>query len=255
MDGEKIINKFFTYLKRNGLLKTIIRTFSWMGFYFKKKSILNKSENRQEIFSNIYSKNFWGSKESYSGKGSEILQTSLIRNELPKIFLEHGCSSILDAPCGDFFWMKNVIQYSNIKYIGCDIVKELIDHNQKKFGNKNIVFKHLDICSSDLPNADIMICRDCLIHLSYKDIKNFIKNFLNSEIPLLLLTNHKNYNKKFKNKDIQTGDFRFIDIFREPFGFPEEVIYRFDDYVEPGTPKEMCLFTKEQIKQASINET
>jgi len=94
-----------------------------------------------------------------------------------------------------------------------------------------------------------MICRDCLFHFSYQDIFQFFKNFLSSKIDYLLLTSHLNDKPKFKNEDIVTGDFRFIDFFSKPFNFDKNYLFTFDDReTENQNFKQMYLFSKSQIK-------
>ena len=59
--------------------------------------------NDKKIFSIIYKNNYWSSKISKSGPGSDLRNTRKIRNELPKIIKKFKINSIFDAPCGDFF--------------------------------------------------------------------------------------------------------------------------------------------------------
>ncbi len=68
---------------------------------FLKDSLRNK-------FSNIYSKNLFHGIESQSGEGSGLTQTKIIRMEIPSILKELHIKTLLDAPCGDFFWMQQI---------------------------------------------------------------------------------------------------------------------------------------------------
>ena len=43
-------------------------------------------------------------------------QTLVILDELPKIIRKYKISSILDLPCGDFYWMKE-FDFKEINYI------------------------------------------------------------------------------------------------------------------------------------------
>lgn len=45
-------------------------------------------ENLKQIFNNIFKINYWKSKESISGPGSEKIQTITLRKELPELFLK-----------------------------------------------------------------------------------------------------------------------------------------------------------------------
>src|SRR5262249_48072014 len=46
--------------------------------------------------------------ESVCGPGSSLSQTDEIRRMLPLLISETGTRSFLDAPCGDFNWMRHV---------------------------------------------------------------------------------------------------------------------------------------------------
>jgi hypothetical protein len=79
-------------------------------------------------FTEIYNNNGWCSPESRSGNGSELKNTIKLRSELPYLFVKYNIKSILDIPCGDFNWMKEV-DLTNIEYKGADIVESLINLN------------------------------------------------------------------------------------------------------------------------------
>jgi len=172
--------------------------------------------DRQTKFIKIYRKNLFQGSESISGPGSSLEQTQVIRDELPHLITAYNIKTLLDAPCGDFHWMKEV-QLDLERYIGIDIVPELIRDNQKKFGNKNRKFIVMDIVKERLPAFDIIMCRDCFIHLSNKDISSAIRNIAQSGIKYLLTTT---FTEIKENRDIVTGRLRFINLQKHPFDFP-----------------------------------
>ena len=79
-------------------------------------------QNLDERFSYIYEKNHWQSRESRSGEGSEIAYTENLRNKLTEIIEYYGIQNVVDAPCGDYNWMKKLRKTSHFSYIGIDIV-------------------------------------------------------------------------------------------------------------------------------------
>lgn len=170
-------------------------------------------------FSTIFNKNIWGSNESISGEGSIFEKTTTIREEIPIALQEIQAKSLLDIPCGDFNWLKHTTL--NIEsYIGGDIVPELIAKNKKKYENNNRTFTVIDITQSDLPEVDIILCRDCLVHLSYKDIFKAISNFKKSKSKYLLSTT---FTSRRKNRNIFTGGWRPINLQLPPFNFPKAI--------------------------------
>jgi hypothetical protein len=208
---------------------------------------LFKFKSNKKKFTSIWKTNYWNDSESLSGPGSNLSYTENIRKELPILFNKFEIKSIFDAPCGDFFWMKKVIYDSDIQYLGGDIVNELVFLNNQRFSSDNISFIEFDITIDKYPECDLWICRDVFFHLSNKDIFLALEKFSNSNIKYILTTTHfPSYS--WKNSDINTGSFRLIDIFQKPFSFPSNnVLYRFDDYTEPHPPREMCLFSRNEI--------
>ena len=197
---------------------------------FSGKARKKKLEDRllslptpQERFDFIYKNRFWTSKESVSGTGSTLEATASIRYHLPIIFEKFQIKTFLDAPCGDFHWMRGVLkQHRHIQYIGGDIVEELIRKNNQRYSNDNISFSTLDITSDPLPDADLMLVRDCLFHLSYADINLFLENLSKSNISYILTTSHR---EGVKNRDIVTGSYRDIHLFSDPFNWPQDSLY------------------------------
>ena len=136
------------------------------------------------IFYQKYIQNSWKSKESVSGTGSELEITKVLREGLKTLVDKYNIKSMLDAPCGDFNWMKE-FDLSNIEYIGGDIIYQLIEENKNKY---DLDFRVLDVTSDILPEVDLILVRDCLVHLSNENIFNFLTNLKNSKIKYLLVT-------------------------------------------------------------------
>jgi len=168
-----------------------------------------------EIFHNKYKNNLWNSEESVSGEGSELENTKHLRQKLQQLLQKYDVRSILDAPCGDLNWMKE-IDLSNIKYIGADIVPDLIKRNKEKF---NFDFRIIDVTKDELPKVDLIINRDCLVHLSNENIGKFISNVKESGSKYLLTTSFI----PGENSDIPNGDWRPINLEIEPFNLTNPI--------------------------------
>jgi len=118
---------------------------------------------------------------------------------------------------GDFNWMNRVKLEGTI-YIGGDIVNELIEKNKVTYEAKtNIRFEVIDIIKGELPKADLLICRDCLVHLSYKEIFQALSNIKKSKSTYLLATTFTNHPI---NYNITSGDWRTLNLEKAPFNFP-----------------------------------
>jgi len=175
--------------------------------------------HRQGVFQRIYDKNLWGDSESVSGRGSGTAATDAIRRELPLLFERYGIRSLLDAPCGDFHWMKHVVDALD-HYAGVDIVPDLIDRNTRLYGTDRISFVCADIAADRLPTADAVLCRDCFIHLPTRLIRAALANFRAAGIRYLLLTNDSDADVYH---DIPIGSFRRVNFTAPPFSFPDPV--------------------------------
>lgn len=180
-----------------------------MWSYFKKST--------KNVFESIYTNNGFKGKDSISGPGSDIEQTKVIRTYIPRLISKLYVKNILDIPCGDFYWMK-LVDLSPSNYIGGDIVKDLIKNNNQIYGKEKIKFSVIDLLKDPLPHSELLICRDCLVHLSYKDIQKAINNIKNSSIEYLLTTT---FSERKENSDIQTGQWRPLNLRLYPFNFPE----------------------------------
>src|SRR4051794_26488349 len=123
---------------------------------------------RASVFQRIFEENRWGNNESVSGEGSNLERTAVIRSQLPALLKRHGVKSMLDAPCGDFFWMQ-AVPLADIKYIGIDIVQAIVDRNVDLYARPHREFLVGDLVQDVLPAADLILCRDCLVHLTYEE--------------------------------------------------------------------------------------
>jgi len=175
-----------------------------------------KSKDPERVFTEIYRSNIWGGKDSVSGKGSDIHQTRIVVGELPGVFTEFGISTMLDIPCGDFHWMKNV-ELSGVDYTGADIVNDLIEKNTKQYGREGLRFRRLNLLKDKLPKVDLVFCRDCLVHLSFADIYRALENLCSSQSGYILTTT---FTEKTDNRDIATGQWRVLNLERAPFMLP-----------------------------------
>ena len=175
--------------------------------------------NMKEIFTEIYEKGHWQvhDKESVSGSGSTLQATINTRKGIVDILKKYSIKSILDIACGDFNWFKE-IDLGDIKYIGGDIVETLIESN-KKYETDLITFEVLDITKSDLPEADLLICRDVFVHLSIEDIELALKN-IRGKYKYVLTTNFPTVEN---NREVETGKWRILNVALSPFNFPKAI--------------------------------
>jgi len=187
--------------------------------YQNLRRSLTPGPSLEAVFSAIYHNNTWKNSESVSGRGSTLQRTEVIMRSLPPLLRELGTRTLLDAACGDFNWMQHVA-LEDIKYIGVDIVPEMIESNRLRYENAQREFLTRDVSKNSLPQADVILCRDCLIHLSFERINRTISNFKKSGAKYLLCTTHTTINQ---NIDCPDGGWRSINLQIGPFNFPTPI--------------------------------
>jgi len=184
--------------------------------HFEKQSDLGARASTDAIFRDIYRRNHWSGPESRSGLGAGPDQTAVLSTALPDLLRRLGVGVLLDLPCGDYGWMGR-IELPVARYIGADLLPELIEPLQARFGDARHSFRVLDLTRDALPEADLILCRDCLVHLSFSDIRRALGSVLRAGIPWLLTTT---FPRCEVNEEIVTGDWRPLDLERPPFELP-----------------------------------
>jgi hypothetical protein len=173
-------------------------------------------------FDIIFENNGFLGTESVSGEGSSLFQTRIIREELPKLLKELGVRNFLDVPCGDWNWMRRV-DLADIEYTGGDIVQAIIDRNNEIHGNENRRFECLNIITGPLPRADLIFCRDCLVHLHFSDGLAALEQFRKSGAKWLLTTT---FTDRDGNEDLYEGGvWRPLNLEKAPYNLPKAERY------------------------------
>lgn len=234
-------------------MSKLIAFYKWLHYwmrYLYVSTVMRLNPTRY-IFTAIFDSNAWNSDESVSGPGSELRQTSTLTQELPELLQKYQIKSILDIPCGDFNWM-NTIDLSGIRYIGADIVKPLIKKNQHTYQQAGVAFQHLNLIEDALPECDLILCRDCLVHFSLQDTISALENICASNATWLLTTH---FPSKEENINIITGDWRPLNFLVEPFYFPSAELMIHENCTEAEglfRDKTLALWRIADIKQALV---
>lgn len=200
----------------------------------------------KELFTKIYKGNLWNGVESCSGVGSDKKAVAYVKVGIARVIAATACKTILDCACGDFNWMQDLVkEFPHIKYTGVDVVEEMIAENKKKYSAKNVEFKCMDITTDPLPKADLVICRDCLVHLSFQDIENFLSNFLRSGSSFLLTTSFGDR----KNVEVPNNQTRWrtVSLQKPPFNLPAPMMSFNEKADEPYCDKSLYLYRREQL--------
>lgn len=135
----------------------------------------------------------------------------------PENLLKAGIWSRFPHLCrGPVRWMQHV-NLVGIDDLGGDIVPELIKANQRVQSRPGVSFQVVDLIKGPVPKADVVLVRDCLVHLSYEHIAAALANIAQSGSTWLLTTT---FPDTPANEDIATGEWRAIDLTKAPFALP-----------------------------------
>jgi len=173
------------------------------------------------VFDAFYHLNVWRNAESRSGPGSTVANTHVIRSALPSLTEQYRIRTLLDIPCGDFNWIKEVLLDLEW-YIGADISAGLIDSNNRHYRSTVRSFMKLDVTRDPLPQADLVLCRDCLVHLPQEQVWEALENIVRCGSRYLLMTSFplvpRNRNLAF------AGLWRPLNLQAAPFGLPQPLL-------------------------------
>jgi len=133
-----------------------------------------------------------------------------------------------------------------VTYIGGDMVQPLVERNQSIYEGPGRRFIKIDIVHDILPTVDLWLCRDCLFHLSNRDIFLVIGNFFRSEIRYLLTSTHSACTE---NKDIRTGSFRLLNLQLPPFSFCKPITM-IEDWIEGFPVRHLALWDRETLRSS-----
>jgi SAM-dependent methyltransferase len=202
-----------------------------------------ESDMRRRTFQDVYERNLWGSDSGskfFSGIGSRGAALQVYVQQMADLLRGHSVElgrplSIVDLGCGDFQVGRALLEeLPGLEYVGCDIVPELIAHNNAAYATDKVGFRQLDLVSDPLPDGDVCLVRQVLQHLSNADITAFLKRadyrwiYLTEGHPAIR-TGTVNPDKLAGHEvrfDWRTGRGRGVELDRPPFNLATQEMFR-----------------------------
>ncbi len=179
----------------------------------------------EQVFTHIYANNIWGDTESVSGAGSSLEVTKVLREKLPGLLKDLQIRTVLDIPCGDYYWLSQT-KLEVESYLGADIVVPLIEANQTRYRNvtpgRSVAFRQMNLMTDTLPRHDLILCRDCLVHFSNDDVCRALHQIKRSGSTYLLTTNYPP--PRVNDREIRTGEWRPLNLQSPPFNLPKPLL-------------------------------
>jgi hypothetical protein len=138
--------------------------------------------------------------------------------------------------------MSLLVSDTGVEYQGGDISLAMVAHVWRWYPNLNVQVH--DATSDPFPKVDLLFVRDVTIHLNNADKRKLLQNWLDSDIPWILITHSKHIEN---NNDFAYGDeFPLGEVNWElpPWNLPppKEILW---EYEEGG--RSMSLWSRKQI--------
>ncbi len=144
-----------------------------------------------ESFDAIYSKGLWGRKGGGSGRGSELSNILPACIALARFIDDRNIERIVDLSCGAMAWWPTVISLArtDIQFVGADVSAVVIEKNTERLKSyRNMTFVNADALTWDIPECDLLVCRETLNHLPMGDALAIAKRMLGAACRFAALT-------------------------------------------------------------------
>jgi hypothetical protein len=132
-------------------------------------------------------------------------------------------------------------------YIGLDVVDTVIKRNITQFERPGRAFVLADATVDELPEADIVLCREILFHLSFDDMRKLLLNILSKDRRYFIATSDR---QTLFNSDIPTGDYRLLNLEARPLRFPPPIRLIEDSAVSPR--RIVGVWDMDHLKKADL---
>lgn len=157
---------------------------------------MSSSENK---FDRIYREQTWSGNDDavpLSGPGSKVESSLPVIEFINRAVEQEKIESVLDLGCGDLTYISTVehITSGAVSYTGIDISNFILRENSEKYPWFN--GDSMDITEPRIFEADLIIIKDLLFHLTNKQIEALFENLTNSRFKYCLVTTMKNMSNR-----------------------------------------------------------
>jgi hypothetical protein len=206
----------------------------------------NDRSSHAQVFADIYAQDLWRrGGESSSGPGSRREHTQRLRSELPRLLSRLGIRHLLDSGCGDYNWMRETELGVDL-YTGVDVVFDVLLANRLRYGGPRTRFLLRDLTRDPLPRANLVLCRDVLIHFPDEDLITALRAIIASGSRYLLAST---FIGREKNDPIALGDWRPVNLQLPPLCLPAPVDALIETPPETGyDDKRLALWDLRELR-------
>lgn len=216
---------------KNALPRSLVRELQYWQHRLRRGRVARHGAGA--AFTEVYASKAWGDDGSdfYSGEGTT--ETEVTRPYLDYLIAEFAKMPspprVLDLGCGDFKICSQLLPFV-ATFTGADVVPSLVERNNRAFGSDTVRFICADISSDPLPEADVVLVREVMQHMSNAQVGRLLNRL--SDFPVAYVTNVEPVKSAIavKNRDLVPGpDTRgvfgsalFLD--EPPFSFRAETV-------------------------------
>ena len=123
-----------------------------------------------------------GTWAAVSGLGSSIETQGPLLAFLPRWLAKNGIRSMVEASSGHWAsgWQRYV-RWPRIDYVGADVLQSIVDANSRllqgnaNFGLASAHFERVNMVTTALPKADLLLSKDTIIHFSNARIQSLLR--------------------------------------------------------------------------------
>ena len=155
--------------------------------------------NRAAAFSAICRDRRWGGGASASGPGSTVAAAVGAVAALKEVCASVSARTLLDAGCGDFHWLGRSLEDvctaataatgGELVVSAGDLVAEAFEEASVQY--PRVSFSVLDLVAAPPPMAhDVVLCRQCLNHMSVDDAHAALRHLRGSGSQWLLASTY-----------------------------------------------------------------
>ena len=179
----------------------------WRKWRIRRFEARTRSTDHRQVFAEIYRLHGWGKVAQhrfFSGVGSHAPElvapfVDPVRNFLRSLPRK---PDVVDLGCGDFNVGAQLRPYCG-RYVACDVVPDLIEHNKSAFASLAVDFRCLDVVTEPLPAGEVVLLRQLLQHLSNEHIQEVVAKL--RQYRYIVVADHQPVGDFTPNLDIATG--------------------------------------------------
>lgn len=143
-----------------------------------------------DAFDEVYKQGMWQQGDALSGVGSEGPMADRYVTFVRQYALRHQLRTVFDGGCGDFAVGSRLAPHFD-RYLAADVSPHIIGLNSRRYAGHewaNVSFSVVNLAEDSFPDADLVLIRQVLQHLTNELIEKILRNLERSHWRRALIT-------------------------------------------------------------------